>query len=1733
MHPKVECVEMIVNEFYIFLQEIAASNGGIDDEECCIEDDDYVLKKLEKISDKLEYMFYLAKDKFRSVIDLEEKLQCGKDRFEELERSNEDHKQQVIKLKKLLASLKAKLQFESSICKNLTEELSQSKEHIEKLQKELASKTDDDDDDDEWKTKYLELEKINENITYQLNEMREKVEAMEFVETSSVAKECGQLESLKNECSRLHDENNEIAMLLEMKSREYDVLMVECENLRKAQEDGNSSDKTENDFVVLQKKDAECEDKPEDDWKEKYQKLCEDNDKLMASIRSMSEKSIEWENEKLAMRNYHEENDQLENEYQRLLHDLNTASRSIEVLQNEKSKAEKEIATLNTKLDALESQLISDEELLNEESRHSAKLTEKLMMAENFNEELKLEISELQEQCQRIDSSVRNDAVVAEMKDTIASLEAQKNNLLEDREKFKTKYQRLQVYCKANINKGDKSSDGNSELEKYRNKCKELIAANKQLQESLGQFQQNSQANEELEKLVVENENLQSFCNEAKKRMESLKKENAEIRSLKTAHDDLVVANGRLREALREAQQNDTGDLIEQLEALKNECEERNRLYLEAARRVDHLTRENAELKERSVRIDEARLQQSSVDQVAKEVEWLKQENQAQKDHYIEAVRQVESLTLENAELKAHLEQQRSNEDLYKELNWYKEEYQAQKDYNNEAYKQIEMLSQENAQMKEMKEMFDQQFSNICEEARKLREEVTRMKTENETLDATNEQLMDFCNQARQQMATLNQNAEAFSVELERMRTRCDELEEVNERLRAAKNDENETNLGPEEIERVKAENAMLLATNEGLIEFCENAKLKINELENVKRSCDELQHTVNTLRETYEMELTDLKNQVFAPEPENESKNNFSNNDLLHLESELALEKEKLEICQEEVTLKSDALAEAVLELNNTKAELQRLRSHVEEVQKDSMALVLKCTTEVDRLNNALAELTEENQTLRNRCLSYDEYAKFYEQMSPIISEVRCFSDEAYEIVNKLQTQLSPVVDKVHKAVQSDEIFEYYVRQMYENDLHEERKKYDSTLSLILRKIDDLKECSDKVEKEFLETEQILKHYKTMMEDERTRYEGIIYDLRQNSAIESTANEERLKYEHSLAEMQQNQTRDLERYKALVNEERTKYEHIINEMQQNLQHYKSLVDEERTRYERIIFEMQENVDKLSSRRAGGANFGEVHDDERQHYENVIFEYQQKLENCMTLLRQSEAKNRGKETTISDAETTAKVDFYDENATHQITELKLGELKMLDMNMFKPVEAVQEKLPSVKKYYDYCKGVITKEIKDILQPEDDVVGDWAIDQDSEIKVDDLEATSPTESGRFIDMLDELVKRFSITSFSNDYKFDETIEEFPLAFKLAELFQVVVSYYIDSPNSTVNPYALELLKKFRDVAQLVDDTGQPPQPVAVVAENVNEARFSELLITAQRFERENKYLMEAVSFFEDLITEYSNFDSEMHLSELIYRWRENIVFDTTVAYYECAVLEEDAVFPPKCMNEFNDVFAQWKESNVKRLDVMNVRAEIRDSDRPAENILLDVYKILETAKTKLHDLICDLHYVYNSENNQQVNPVEFFEQIEDINHWVEHSLKTILNDDSIRQDVDRVAGDSEGEHHHSHDDYDSQSDGTSDEKHAHSHSHSHAKPDRDTVVELKSLLEESNKKIESLVKELMDVKNSREYNEVQQLHSKLDETLYQLHVRDVHCVELTQELTQVMDAEFCRKLQTNV
>lgn len=448
---------------------------------------------------------------------------------------------------------------------------------------------------------------------------------------------------------------------------------------------------------------------------------------------------------------------------------------------------------------------------------------------------------------------------------------------------------------------------------------------------------------------------------------------------------------------------------------------------------------------------------------------------------------------------------------------------------------------------------------------------------------------------------------------------------------------------------------------------------------------------------------------------------------------------------------------------------------------------------------------------------------------------------------------------------------------------------------------------------------------------------------------------------------------------------------------------------------------------------------------------------------------------------------------------------RMSEVKLFEA--FKPVESVQEKLPTMKKYYDYCKDAITREIKDILKPEDEVVGDWATDVDVENEI-----TETRSVGSLIEALDEVVKRFSISSFAQDYKFDETIEEFPLAFKLAELFQVVVSYYVDSPNSRENPYALELLKKFRDVAAQIDQT----QPVQPVIGDIQEERFDELLITAQRFERENKYLLEAVSFFEDLFTEYSSFDSELRLRDLIHRWRENLVFDSAVPYYEFKVtIDEVRVFPPKSMNEFNEAFHQWKSSNVKRIDIIGVRGEIREADRPAEVILLDVYKMLETVKGKMHELICDLHYVYSSEN-RQVNPVEFFEQIEDINHWVEQSLKTILNDESIRQDVSNIMADSEAEHH-SHDDYDeSQSDATSDEK----HSHVHHDDERDTVAELKAMLGASNKKIDSLVKELTEVKNSREYNEFKQLHSKLDETMYQLHLRDVHCVELTQELTQV-------------
>lgn len=1706
MQDKLRSVEVVLNEFYSYILDNAESNSELLDEDVPSEDCD-ILKTIEKTGDKLESMFYLIKDKFTGIADLENTLSLANARIVELQRLNDENKQQETKLKKLLATLKAKVQQEASACKDLTEELSKSKERVHQLEHELSSRSSSED---EWKMKYIELEKLNESISYQLNEMREKVEAVEFVEATSQAKETSQIDSLKCELARLHEENTEISMLLEMKTRDYEVVMAECETLRKAQEDGSSSDKTENDFVVLQKKDAES---AEEDWKEKYRKLCEDHDKLTQTVRTMSEKAIEWGNEKLTSQNYQQENEHLLNQYQTSLDQLNVANREIADLTEYRNRAAKEIEVLNTKLDSLESQLIANEDLIRDQTSDYDLLLGKLQSAEELNKKLQKEVSELET---KLGESTRRteDPEMDRLEAAIASLESEKAKLLEECDKFKNKYQRLQIYCKTNINKGDKSSDGNAEVEKFRLKCKELLLSNKQLQETIGKLQSDKDA--EVQKMNLENQVLQDFCNDARERIESLKQENSQLSSFKQAHDDLALANQRLREALQRSQQ--SADSEDELETLKLQNQMLNERLVEVSRELQELQTGNLNQgyqmdmlrEENNVQVSRiAELEQIQLDKGC-ELDMLREENQFQKmqiedlsqdstqldvlqEQYqtqklqievlsqgsseLDVLRdqcqaqqsQIEALSRDISELdtlreetqaqksqietlQAHLSHSPQLENVRRELEWYRQEYQTQSEYLQEASRRLDALIKENEELKQMKSTIDQQFSNLCEDSRALRDQVDRMKNENQSLDQTNQQLKEFCDKARQQITSLNETSQSYKVEVDSLKERCNDLEATNQRLSA------DTSCS-DELERIKGENEMLVATNEQLMEFCNGAKLKIAELERVKRMCDELQETVDSLRQNYETELADLRNQLF-----NDDQETAENEARLALETELALASEKIAGYEEQLIITRD-------ELIRVKGDLKQIRSQVQSSQDQAIALISECFAQVGPVSETLAQLKLENEQLKEKYSKYDQNTS---------------SDRAPRIFDHFRSA-SPVAREI--SVQCDESFESSVRQMYEQDLKKEREKYETALAHIVAKINDLQGCCDKVDMEFKEKERIVLHYKAKIEEERNRYETTIDQLRR-SISEAAA----VAIQKQEAEVQQQSQSHMERYKEVVTEERAKYEKIIQEMQQNLQHYKSLVDEERTKYERIIYEMQENTNRIRQAQAAA--------EESQ-------------------LQQP------------------KMDFYDETAVHKAAD----QVKVFDM--FKaPAETVQESIPNVKKYYDYCKGVIKKEIKDILNPEDDVVGDWDTEQvnidDDATSADDSAAT-PIPSRNFIDILDELVRRFSITTFASDYIFNETIEEFSLAFKLAELFQVVVAYYIDSPRAVENPYALELLKKFRDVALQIDDGKSPPsgevfESPSPIPRIPDEAVDSQLLITAKRLDTENRYLLQAVSLIEHLIAEYWSFDSSWNLQSLVSELRRNITEDTGIPYYDLSATGSVPGFGEKTLNEFNEVFGEWKEMIEKHTEVLSVLTEIKESDKPAAYVLVDVYKSLEIAKSKLHELICDLHYVYNVENSPQVNPVEFFEQIEDINQYVERSINSIINDESIKQDVAQISASAVAEpehhhHHHHHHDHshedlyeESQSDDAHSEEHHHAHHSPHqhptTPPSDTTSAELKALLAESSKKIESLVKELTDVKGSREYNEMKQLHVKLDETLYQLHLRDVHCVELTQELTQV-------------
>ncbi len=1070
---------------------------------------------------------------------------------------------------------------------------------------------------------------------------------------------------------------------------------------------------------------------------------------------------------------------------------------------------------------------------------------------------------------------------------------------------------------------------------------------------------------------------------------------------------------------------------------------------------------------------------------------------------------------------------------------------------------------------KELDESRDEEIDGLQAEMSKLVQQLS------EVWDQLHDEKSSNTNLKEQLRYSENVNAK-LSNEVQELQKRCGELENLrinNEELNAARNELQER---IRTLEMEKDQLAAAVADHEADTMLTESMRVEelqvraYNLEEELERKENELREKANDLRAArrYVEELT--KTQTNSSDVQLEemqrsqlrlvSEKDEAENTCLQLQDELQLTRQELEHRTHALHNASEQWKEMQMLLTRTQSELQNTKAELEGLQQCSLEQLQ------DELQRRMADLQYAN----------EQWSETQTSLALTQSELRDTKDE----LERLQHSLEPLQRKSLELQQVGEQLR---------------------LTQTLLSCTQLELQNAKAELENLRDEQRSQHLvKDVVVKCNYEIEGLqqnIRDLkRENSVLRERCESYYAKYTalyrhaNEIIGRARSASDDVVRMVHNLRSQWTQLEEVpkvevTTQYDENMaEEYVSEIYEKGRRveiqtYEKLLDEIRTELNGLRSRYAFVKDQLMCKDDECSA---EIAAYENMLGHLRGQLAQAENELSFKVEDIKEYKSLIAKLRLQKNVPAVTTD---AEVQVDSDAVHSP-----DSPPTLTKYFDYCKDKVTKSFSEILQPVEQPpdYSNWILpeERDSEYKV--LVGTADATPSTFFDRetqscvssadattqlaihqpeisnqgsqatvvdrdsttqtddvtpsqisISDVIERLRSlvlgkydgigweTEDDGDWLSEELNvenEEFTnTALKFVALFESVVRYYAIFPETET------VLNQYRSVLNAI----QLPDVVTKVDDH--RETFEEVATLTTRLEDENKYLLDAVTFVEDIVASRTNTEL-IRFQTMIQSWRGQLDTDETDVIDR--ICEEYDIVPAKFVP--GELFASWKELIVKSFESLasaNVSGEIVTSE--------GVLKIFETLKKKMHKLICDMHDAYKAED--KLNPVAFFEQIEEINHLVEGAVKVARGADVKGSKIETVVQEQQleevhhdhGHHdehqHHDHDHHHHHHDPELD-RHGHEHTHEdhehhagelhdHHEEQRDTAGELRLLLTESNKKIDRLVKELMEVKNSREYNEVQQLHKKLDETLYQLHLRDVHVVELTRELTQVNFSVF--------
>lgn len=1118
-----------------------------------------------------------------------------------------------------------------------------------------------------------------------------------------------------------------------------------------------------------------------------------------------------------------------------------------------------------------------------------------------------------------------------------------------------------------------------------------------------------------------------------------------------------------------------------------------------------------------------------------------------------ELKQKTELLNIENEELKDYCQQLKERlSDLECKYASQDEQLEALKVVNNEQMRHTDELKLQILALQKEADRHVEKYENI-----KAKHESDKLDLE--TMKRTNEELTFCTRELRQHIAVLQEENSALLENCEQVRKQIAQLEQENSQLmdnvgkQSSLDDVNTT------VSELKQQLVLLEEDRQRLMNDCNQYKLKLENIDWYEQKIEELELRIRFLEEE-KRELTVTCQQYEATQTSQALQQRFS--ELEAEKNRLATECEKFKSKYQRLQLYCKAnIAKSNSDGSNTEIEIWKRKYNELKITaastENEVLRLREMVTQLEAINIDERKSAQEREELLRRTQADLEIARInlqqacsqLEQRQSFcdIRELECKQAEVKKSESDLAlaySQLQEMQTSIAECVRQVDGLRYNVIELKnENEvLRLKCKDYCNQYTDLHDRVDTV---VGQVKVMFDEAILIICHLQTEWLNSNKESSSIpVSNCEELARVLSTLHNVRQEL-HTIRQQYLMLKDELQCSTENIRAGITKYERLVTEMHSEL----SLKDNKLAQVERQLHQKDDDFYQYES------NVRVFIESERAKYEQYIEELKRSKPVTTDKIVQTDDENfqhiQTSQTVHQPATLVKYFDYFGGKIKKEISGILQPAEQMEDYcNWILPEK---DALEYQSRHHQVAPLELELPLNESLQPVDLEHSEFKVSTSSHLSETSNQGNQTTVSEEhkstqtvplcqlpISEVLHHLqlliLGKYNDCDGSTNKAIDWSCEELDAnninfvdtAFKFADLFDLVIKYYFSVSADEV------VLKRFKDICAV---------GVADIVQKVVDRDTMEQLVTLMtRLECEYKHLCDAIVFVEDLIGSRHSLPV-VRFRNVIQNWpNHGEVEESDIVDRIC---EEYDIIPTKFTA--GELFTTWKENMVKVLESCTSSPSI-----PA-TVVVRVESILRALQYKTLKLISDV------QEDKNFNPFNFCDQINGISQYIEHTL------DVLRGEEEKIPSQSDSykeehghghdheqheyEHHHVHQhqlehdhniQYQHELGHSFDDSHEHhdsheeEHRHNLERDQEDQmnvnnssmVLELKSMLAESNKKIDCLVRELMEIKNSREYDEVRQLHNKLDETLYQLHLRDVHIVELTRELSQVRSSSVC-------